>query len=117
MRRWLALVLLCLLPLQVSWAAVAEYCAHEQGPAAQHFGHHDDEHAAWPDDTSDAAHSGSASPAHDHPSHLAGFAGLLGDSGFSLKVPPHASPRAEDRPPPASLPPDQPERPKWAVPA
>jgi hypothetical protein len=44
MRRFLATVLLVLLPLQFSWAAVASYCEHEtQG--AGHFGHHDHDHA------------------------------------------------------------------------
>jgi hypothetical protein len=43
-RRFLAMVLLALLPLQFSWAAVASYCEHEtQG--AGHFGHHDHDHA------------------------------------------------------------------------
>jgi hypothetical protein len=45
MRRWLVVFLMAVLPLQLSWAAVAAYCQHEQGPAkAAHFGHHDHEH-------------------------------------------------------------------------
>ena len=43
MRRFLAIVLLAMLPLQFSWAAVASYCEHEtQGTG--HFGHHEHEH-------------------------------------------------------------------------
>ncbi len=39
-RRILAIVLLAMLPLQFSWAAVASYCEHEtQGTG--HFGHHE----------------------------------------------------------------------------
>lgn len=45
MRRWIALFLLCLLPLQWSYAAAAEYCQHEETRAAQkHMGHHSHEH-------------------------------------------------------------------------
>ena len=40
MRRRLAIVLLALLPLQFSWAAVASYCGHETQAATGHFGHH-----------------------------------------------------------------------------
>jgi hypothetical protein len=46
MRRFLIVFLLFALPLQVSWAAVATYCKHESGAAAQHFGHHEHEHPA-----------------------------------------------------------------------
>ena len=41
MRRWLAILLLVCLPLQFSWAAVADYCMHESGETADHVGHHD----------------------------------------------------------------------------
>ncbi|GCL65626.1 hypothetical protein [Pseudaquabacterium pictum] len=46
MRRILAIVLLALLPLQFSWAAVASYCGHETQAGAEHFGHHDHQHHA-----------------------------------------------------------------------
>lgn len=46
MRRILALVLLALLPLQFSWAAVASYCGHEDQDGATHFGHHEHRHHA-----------------------------------------------------------------------
>ncbi len=44
MRRLLAIVLLVLLPLQFSWAAVASYCKHETQADAEHFGHHEHQH-------------------------------------------------------------------------
>ena len=45
MKRLLAILLALLLPLQLSWAAVGEYCQHESSPkAAQHFGHHSHVH-------------------------------------------------------------------------
>lgn len=45
MHRWLAILLLALLPLQFSWAAVAAYCGHESGAASRHLGHHEHQHA------------------------------------------------------------------------
>ena len=45
MRRWLLMLLLCMLPVQLVWAAGAPYCAHERDSAAkQHFGHHEHQH-------------------------------------------------------------------------
>jgi hypothetical protein len=45
MRRLLLVFLLVLMPLQTVWSAAAAYCAHEQAPAAAHFGHHVHKHA------------------------------------------------------------------------
>ena len=45
MRRWFAILMLALLPLQFSWAAVAAYCGHETGQHAEHLGHHEHRHA------------------------------------------------------------------------
>jgi hypothetical protein len=44
MCKWLAILLLVLMPLQLSWAAVGAYCQHERGQAASHAGHHTHEH-------------------------------------------------------------------------
>jgi len=44
MRRIFIFALLLLLSVQVSWAAVSNYCEHENGAAAQHIGHHEHEH-------------------------------------------------------------------------
>lgn len=45
MSKFIAIALLFLIPLQFSWAMASQYCSHhEQGQAAQHFGHHTDEH-------------------------------------------------------------------------
>jgi hypothetical protein len=46
MRRFVALFMLILLPLQFSWAVAAAYCQHESAPEVQHFGHHDHRHDA-----------------------------------------------------------------------
>ena len=45
MRRWLTVLMLVLLPLQVSWAAASAYCQHEQSVTEmQHLGHHEHKH-------------------------------------------------------------------------
>ena len=54
MRRFLTIVLLTLLPLQFTWAAVASYCGHESQASAAHFGHHDHDHEHHADASSDA---------------------------------------------------------------
>ena len=49
MRRWFVVLMLCLLPVQLVWASVAPYCAHEPemaGAASRHFGHHEHQHRA-----------------------------------------------------------------------
>ena len=50
MRKFLILFLLVLMPLQLTWAAVASYCQHETGAAAQHFSHHTHQHQGQPVD-------------------------------------------------------------------
>lgn len=49
MRRFLMIFLLVLMPLQLSWAAMASYCQHESGVAAKHVGHHEHQHKAQSD--------------------------------------------------------------------
>ena len=45
MRRFLAILILCMLPLQWSFAAMADYCRHETSAASQqHAGHHAHKH-------------------------------------------------------------------------
>ena len=88
MRRLLILFLLCLLPVQISWAAIADYCAHEQTGEAQHFAHHVDEHAP-PLAALDGLDSGDdpvkSNLGHDH-CHLAGFIGLLGETTLTASI-------------------------------
>lgn len=48
MRRFVALLLLVLLPLQAIWAAAAPYCQHEAEAASRHIGHHQPEHSHAP---------------------------------------------------------------------
>jgi hypothetical protein len=57
MRRWLAILLLALLPFQFSWAAVGTYCGYESDAQGQHLGHHEHQRAghAGVDKTGDPA--------------------------------------------------------------
>lgn len=63
MRRWLAILMLTLLPLQFSWAAVAAYCGHESIQHAQHLGHHEHQHAGQATDDEDGAPAYQSAPA------------------------------------------------------
>lgn len=115
MRRLFILLMLCLLPLQISWAAVANYCDHEQGANSQHFGHHEDEHNAshvTPDSDKQPGQSGAV---NDH-SHLSSFLGV--PSSFSHTTCNHFQTilHHDDWPYP-SLVAELPERPNWLVPA
>lgn len=112
MRRVLVLLMLCLLPFQMSRAAVAEYCSHEQDRTAQHIGHHDAEHKASstqpdPDKQPEKFNFG-----HDH-CHLSGFLGFLNEAALDAFVPPAQPTLRYDEAAYPSLAPDRPERPKW----
>lgn len=120
MRRWLAVLLLALLPLQFSWAAVADYCMHESGETADHVGHHDHESHAHGAAQSDAdnkakADAGSSSTATFDCSHCHGGCAVTLDLPAVL-VPhtvEHAPPTLGDAPCAEHMP-AQPERPQWA---
>lgn len=63
MRRLFAILLLTLLPLQFSWAAVAGYCGHETGTQTRHLGHHEHQHAEADGAAHDAAPAEQGAPA------------------------------------------------------
>jgi hypothetical protein len=44
MKKLFLILTLAILPFQVTWAAVATYCQHEQIVQSSHFGHHEHEH-------------------------------------------------------------------------
>ncbi|MFZ5520656.1 MAG: DUF2946 family protein [Pseudomonadota bacterium] len=44
MRRLLVILMLLIVPLQLSYAAASVYCQHETGKGAGHFGHHSHVH-------------------------------------------------------------------------
>lgn len=51
-RKWLAIFLLVVIPMQFALAATAGYCQHETGEATKHLGHHGHKHQAQPGDLS-----------------------------------------------------------------
>jgi len=114
MRRWLAILLLVFLPLQFSWAAVAGYCQHETGVAAQHFGHHEHQHHADDADSSDTKALGGGIDADCAACHASCAAALTGIA----TILPIAATFVDHPWPPAVLaspPTGQPERPNWSV--
>lgn len=119
MRRWFALFLFVMLPLQFTWTAVAAYCAHEGPAAAAHVGllHHGDgnDHAHGGFDVGPEPEGEAPGPHADHHHHCHGHCMALVDA--TVTAPVHGA--AHARP----LPPDPgaaehvatpPERPQWA---
>ena len=75
MRRWFAILLLVLLPAQLTWAAAAGYCMHKPGAAVSHFGHHEHvehSHACAPSQASGDVPDGEGSDASAGASHDCG---------------------------------------------
>jgi hypothetical protein len=115
MRRWIALLLLVLLPLQVSWAAVANYCGHEAG-AAGHIGHNEhaaQNHGGKAGDPSDKGMTDGASSFDC--GHCHGYCVVMIDAVSPLEpqMLGSAPPGPGDHTLAEHLP-AQPERPKWA---
>jgi hypothetical protein len=112
MSRWLVILVLVFVPLQLGWAAVAAYCAHEgageTGVVAQHLGHH--EHQHQPSAEADPAGVADLDCSHCHghgtglPMVTPGLSPASG-SGHTGAGPAGSAPT----PPPAP-----PERPQWA---
>jgi len=120
MRRFIAILLLVLLPLEFSWAAVTSYCGSETGAAADHIGHHD--HASHcqggklADPGSKNNADGASSPesgadcGHCHGSCV-GMIDVV--SPFEPLLPGSATPGLGDHSLAEHVP-AQPERPQWA---
>lgn len=119
MRRWIALLLLVLLPLQAVWAAAAPYCQHEGDPAPQHIGHHQPEHGPHaphadpaPDETGDAS-PGSDAHSDCHVCHGGTVLPHVVETVQWAAGPSLPDPEpARGQPAPPS---ERPERPKWPV--
>lgn len=115
-RRFLAIVLLALLPLQFSWAAVASYCEHEATVDAEHLGHHEHPHHGdtAPDADSDHAADTTAGTidvdcGHCH-GHCTGLLTLSDGWPGGLST---AAPRASADEAGGAHAPARPERPQW----
>lgn len=80
MKKALAVLLLLLLPVQFSWAAVAGYCQHEVNVSANHPGHHDHDHQTEAPHKSDKEGAASTGVHHDCATcHLGCAAALTSD--------------------------------------
>ena len=64
MKRWLILILMLLLPFTWSYVAAGEYCQHETGAAAAHFGHHEHQHHDQEGSSADKTSKKDASSKH-----------------------------------------------------
>lgn len=115
-RRFIMLVL-AIFALQLSWTAVAAYCEHESGRAAQHFGHHSsdaDAHQASADTKDSPTGSVKKSTLHSHCSSCA-HATLAMDalpSVVSVLLPARAAPEGSPLSYSSSYS-ARPERPQW----
>ncbi len=112
MRRLCLILMLLVLPLQVSWAAVSSYCKHESGTAAQHFGHHYHQHKIKAADKTSAD-----APIQVDMDCTFCFASAFGmitvQSTTASADVPQAAPAFAKTVFLASIRPDRPERPKW----
>jgi hypothetical protein len=115
MKRYLAIFLLVLLPLQLSWAAMLGHCQHETGMTAHHPVHHTHDHRSA--DQQDTGENTSQSAAMDHDCatcHLGCAAALVSDLRMTTVA------VADDHPLhlqviASQLSRERPERPQWPV--
>lgn len=112
MRRVFAFLLLCVLPLQVSWAMAGAYCAHEQDRITHHFGHHQDpDHKNVGKKVQSEKSTAPTGVDHSH-CHLAGHVGLVSECplpALTSVYPPGIQPELFHK----LLLPDRHQRPKW----
>ena len=115
MRRYLAIFLLVLLPLQYSWAAMASYCEHETSVTAKHPGHHTHDHASI--DQQESSKNAPQSPGMDDDCatcHMGCAAALVSDLSKTTLA------ASDDHPLhlqviASHLASERPERPQWPV--
>ena len=115
MKRLLMILMMVVLPFQLSWAAAAAYCQHENSPVSSHFGHHVHKHAINAADAkTDKSPSKLTSDDDCTVCHLGG-AGIASMAFLSLAI--EATNTDQEftvnhlQPPPR---PKRPERPQWA---
>jgi hypothetical protein len=113
MRNILTILLICLLPFQISWATAAEYCAHEPAKSTHHFGHHADEHCTQANTPDQNNHPDKSGLGHDH-CHLSGYLAMVSTFptviGAAAATTLSPTPNAYSR-----LLPHKPEKPNWPV--
>jgi hypothetical protein len=113
MRSWLVVLLLVLMPLQFSWAAMGAFCQHKCGSDASHAGHHAHEHRSQSD--SDGATSQTAASVADADCGTchAGCSIAAPDAQAGVGATTSASWALGRSVQPRSAPFDVPERPQW----
>lgn len=115
MHKWLAILLLVFMPLQLSWAAAASYCQHETSATAKHFGHHEHQHKTvdGKDASSDPAKSIGGDPdcASCHAGCFSALPGAVTVASLTDPTLGRADYRARLSPPPS----ERLERPQWRV--
>ena len=115
MRRYLAIFLLVLLPLQFSWAAMASYCEHETSVTAKHPGHHTHDHASVDHQESSKNSPQSAGMDHDCATcHMGCAAALVNDLNTTTAAVSDDNP-LHPQVIVSQLSRERPERPNWPV--
>lgn len=113
MRKLFAFCLLVLMSLQLSWSAVGQYCEHEIGQSARHFGHHAHQHANSADDARSDKTQPSKGPHADCGLCYAGTS-LMGAGELQASFLDVANVHSTTFSTPLTdSPPSRPERPKW----
>lgn len=114
MRRLLIILMLMVVPFQLSWAAAAAYCQHESNPAVSHFGHHTHQHSASTAESKSSMPKAQLGVDDDCATcHLGGI-GIAPMESFSLTLDmAPANVRVTHNAYPISIRPHRPERPQW----
>ncbi len=114
MRHLLVLLMMIVLPLQLSWAAAATYCQHESSPAASHYGHHVHKHQAKSDEAQSELSPSKLLSDDDCTVCQLGGVGIVSMPSYSMPIADATSDTAYAIVPLLkSTRPDRPERPKW----
>jgi hypothetical protein len=109
MRSWLAVLLLVLLPLQFSWAAMGAHAPHERGPVAGVVCPHFHGLDSAPQLEAGAAHHADCGACHN------GCALAVFHGQHPMWASPAPFPLASAAWVPASRPADLPDRPQWSA--
>lgn len=120
MRRLFIIFMILLMPFQSVWAVATAYCMHhEEGVAAQHIGHHAEEHPA--DDASSVGGSSDTQPdlgnmpqpPHSDDCHHYSVAGLLNDLPQTFHLTSAIPVHWDEQSPKPDTPITRIERPNW----
>ncbi|MET3133552.1 cytochrome c553 [Oxalobacteraceae bacterium GrIS 1.11] len=119
MKKFFLILLMIVLPLQMSWAAASAYCQHEEGQSARHLGHHSHQHQAKAEAKAEqppAKQAGGQVHSDCHFCHAMGVAALPAISGLATLSPGSLAIAAAPSFYSSHIP-DGPKRPNWRRPA